>query len=565
MTSSNREGIFMLGRVLLALLLAFGGVGFLPQSQAQAGTPTDNYTIERYYAEDDSEQTTTNTTMVTAIEINFTPPGTGTKDFLIIATALTNNSSTAYYTETHLMIDSTEYSSTRHTPVDASLNWRSFGTHKIHTFTLGSSHNVSIDFNTENAAGTATIKRVKLIIIEVTNYYNAVQETEISTTTTSYVDAGTANLTFTPPAGDYLILVTANLRTGTVDKDAAATWILDGSGSEHEVIQTDPENMSWGTIELENLTATPYTIKIQYHATAPATAYISSARVSAVLLSDLGNFQYAESEAESKTRSTTYVDKTTVSYTPATRHDNLEIVSGLGKQENASYAFYANLDVDGTSEGEYVFVPGTNRIYRSFMMMSKDNIPAGLHTQKIQWRTNNGAKNAEAYIKDANAIDIEINTAESYNDSAHTTVDDFFGAGENTLYIWAHGLRASNTYAVAYYDGDSAGGGQKVATDSGLTSTAYGNLSSEYYLPTDTSAVAGTWHAVVFDTEFGSPSDNYTAATTAPGYTIEDSFEITAAAIPEFPTVFTAIGVAGLCFGIYWWMRKKYQRQVVMA
>jgi len=37
----------------------------------------------------------------------------------------------------------------------------------------------------------------------------------------------------------------------------------------------------------------------------------------------------------------------------------------------------------------------------------------------------------------------------------------------------------------------------------------------------------------------------------------EFQFEATAAAIPEFPTGLAAIVVAGLCFGIYWWMRKR--------
>ena len=30
-----------------------------------------------------------------------------------------------------------------------------------------------------------------------------------------------------------------------------------------------------------------------------------------------------------------------------------------------------------------------------------------------------------------------------------------------------------------------------------------------------------------------------------------------AAAIPEFPTVISAIAAMGLCFGVYWWMRRR--------
>jgi hypothetical protein len=275
----------------------------------------------------------------------------------------------------------------------------------------------------------------------------------------------------------------------------------------------------------------------------PATAYIKNARITAVLLTDLGGNQYAESAAENATQSTTYVDKTTLSFTPATRGDYLRIISGMGRQENASYAFYGNQDIDGTSDGEYAFLAGTNKIYRTFMMVGKSNFSA--------------AAQSEAFIKEANAIALQVDTTESYNDSAHTTIDDYFNTGENTVYIWAHGLRASKTYAVAYYDANPTGGGQKVATHSGLTSTAYGNLSSQYLLTTDFGAIAGIWHAVVFDTEFGAPPTNYNDAATQPGYVVEDSFQATAAAIPEFPTIVAAIAVAGLCFAAYWWMRNR--------
>jgi hypothetical protein len=252
------------------------------------------------------------------------------------------------------------------------------------------------------------------------------------------------------------------------------------------------------------------------------------------------------------------VDKTTLTFTPSTRGDYLSIVSGLGRQESASYAFFANKDLDGTSYGEYVFVPGQVKVYRSFMMLCKDNLTAASHTYKIQWRTNNSNPGTEAFIKTANIVAIDVDTAESYNGSAHTTVDNLYNSGENTAYIWAHGLRTSKTYAVAYYDADVTGGGQKIATDSGLTSTAYGNLSSQYLLTTDPGATPGTWHAVVFDSEFGGgPPTNYNDAVTNAGYVVEDSFEVTGAAIPEFPTVMAGIVVIGLCFVIYYWMRKR--------
>ncbi len=540
----------MLGRILLALWLALGGVYFLPQSQAQAGTPDDVYTIERYYTENVTEQTTTSTTFVDALTLTFTPPATA--NYTVITSALTNNSDTNYATVVQLVIDGTNYSETYHKPVDASLNWRSFGAHKVISLTGGITHTIKVTYRTENAAGTASIMRVAIAVLEVATYYNAESNSENTTTSTSYVDAVT--LTFTPTAGNYLILLTANVVSGTSGKSAFVQWTIDGT-PDSEFEQPGTNYMSWGAIETENLTAAPHTIKIQYHTQNPATAYIKSARITAILLTDLGATQYAESEAESKTTSITYVDKTTLTFTPPTRGDYLVIASGLGRQENASYAFLANLDVDGTSSGEYIFVPGSMKHYRSFMMLSTENFSAAQHNIKIQWRTNNAASNSEAFIKNANIIAIQMDTAESYNDSGHTTVDNSFSGAEpdTYAYIWAHGLMPNHSYYVAFYDA----GGVRVG-DQNPTSSAYGGLSTNYDLTNDPGATGdGTWHAVIFDSEYGSPTDNYSDVAIAPGYVVEDGFYVYVAAIPEFPTIIAGIMVAGLCFGIYYWMRKR--------
>ena len=145
----------------------------------------------------------------------------------------------------------------------------------------------------------------------------------------------------------------------------------------------------------------------------------------------------------------------------------------------------------------------------------------------------------------------------SYNDAARTVADDIFTGGENTVYMFGNGYLFSHTYAVGYYDGTVSGGGLKVASDSGLTSGTSGNLSSQYLLTTDFNSVAGTWHAVVFDSDLGNPSANYTAALASPALVANHSFEVAASAIPEFPTVIASIMVAGSCFGLYYWMRKR--------
>ena len=63
------------------------------------------------------------------------------------------------------------------------------------------------------------------------------------------------------------------------------------------------------------------------------------------------------------------------------------------------------------------------------------------------------------------------------------------------------------------------------------------------------------------------PSSYSTLAADSDTYELiaDDTLTVEASAIPEFPTVMAAIGVAGLCCGIYLWMRRRYRRQVAMA
>ncbi|MFH1775365.1 MAG: hypothetical protein ABH839_01720 [Chloroflexota bacterium] len=126
----------------------------------------------------------------------------------------------------------------------------------------------------------------------------------------------------------------------------------------------------------------------------------------------------------------------------------------------------------------------------------------------------------------------------------HTAIDNAYDAGEYDAYIWAHGLDTSTTYDVAYYDA-GANGGRKIETDGGLTATTYGNISSTLDLTGDGSAVAGTWHAAVFRLN-SNPPTNYDSAAGTDGFVTADSFDVDAAAIPEFPAVIAGVGVAGL-------------------
>jgi len=143
----------------------------------------------------------------------------------------------------------------------------------------------------------------------------------------------------------------------------------------------------------------------------------------------------------------------------------------------------------------------------------------------------------------------------SHSDSAWTTVCNSFIGATNHAYMYGENFDAGTTQ-VGWYDGggdrrendDYIGWGGGVLNWAECQFTDYVGV-----------AAAGNWHAVVLLQADGAPA-TYAAALADPQFVADDSFTVDATAIPEFPEVMAAIGVAGLCFGIYWWMRKRARR-----
>jgi len=148
-----------------------------------------------------------------------------------------------------------------------------------------------------------------------------------------------------------------------------------------------------------------------------------------------------------------------------------------------------------------------------------------------------------------------ITVWESYDDAVQTnvwgTVTNRYDTGSETVYVYGEAFANSQLYHVGFYDPSVA---PNIVAITDPTSTSTGALSTQYLLSTDQSATAGTWHAVVY-MDPDTPPDTYNASDTK--IVEDDDFEVAAGAIPEFPTVMAAIIVAGLCFGAYYWMRKR--------
>ena len=168
-----------------------------------------------------------------------------------------------------------------------------------------------------------------------------------------------------------------------------------------------------------------------------------------------------------------------------------------------------------------------------------------------------GSQNARDFSLDYIPVSITFTAPwESYSDSGHSTqTDDFF---DSTDHVYMEGTGFPNgDYDVGYYDGgDSL---ILVALDENIT-VSTGTLNSEYLLTNDQTATPGTWHALAQPASATPLDSSYATAVADPdGYELlaNDSFTVQPSAIPEFSTVMAGIMVAGLCFGIYYWMRKR--------
>ncbi|GAI29972.1 unnamed protein product [marine sediment metagenome] len=140
----------------------------------------------------------------------------------------------------------------------------------------------------------------------------------------------------------------------------------------------------------------------------------------------------------------------------------------------------------------------------------------------------------------------------SYSDAEHLNPSDSF-TELHTVYMYGEGFSQNVQYRIIYWDG----GGNKRQSEIQKALTPVGKLRSEHtFAPPD---VDGDWHCAVYPTEYDpssyDPADtNIVADDTlyAGGY----AFDVVAITV----TVIAAIGVAGLCFGIYYWMRRRYRR-----
>ena len=200
---------------------------------------------------------------------------------------------------------------------------------------------------------------------------------EISTTNTTWTDPELSagyyplQLTFTAPStANYLVLYSTILSNSSTSYTTSYQFLVNEIQycacpfTPREVGDHMP--FSWhGVMELNG--GTEYTFKLQFRTSnASGTAYLENGHILIIQVSD---YHTAYEEAESNTTSTTYVDKTTLTFTPSSAGDYLVVGSSHMTMNSVLRSLYTQLTHNGTSQGEVCRELTVANEYRGFTIM----------------------------------------------------------------------------------------------------------------------------------------------------------------------------------------------------
>src|SRR4030043_28747 len=272
-----------------------------------------NYEIG--YQESLEVSSTNSTTYQDKVSISFTPQVTA--DFMIIAAAEVQGSSTSYQAKAQLAVDSTTYQELAYRVKDIT-DWYPFNGLKRLTLTGGTNYSIKLQFCTNNVVGTASIRNARLLILSLQSEY--AESEELSTTgSTSWEEKAT--LTFTAPSsGDYLVIATATYRGSSTNRDVYIRLIQDDTtvhadNSGRPGSGTTANYYTFGVMRKVTLETFQHTFKIQYGSSdTSGIAGIIFAHIVAMRLDQFDSNYYAEDETESSPAPATFTDKVVNTY-----------------------------------------------------------------------------------------------------------------------------------------------------------------------------------------------------------------------------------------------------------
>jgi hypothetical protein len=383
-----------------------------------------NYEVK--YQESLGTTSTTSTTYQDKVSIDFIPQVTA--DFIIIATAEVQGSSTNYQAKAQLALGSTTYQELKYRVKDTT-DWYQFCGLERLNLVGDASYSIKIQFCTSNAAGTAYIRNARIIVMSLQSEY-AESEALSTTGDTAWQDKVTLSLA-PSSAGDYLVIGTANYRGSSTNSGTKIRLIQDGTTVHVDTVgrpgsDTTASYYTFGVMRRITLDAAAHNFTIQYCTSGtPAIAGINHAHVVAIKLSQFDSNYYAESEAESiPAASNVWYDKVVNTYTADA--GNCLIMGSISyKSGSTSYSVGLDFQTESTSRQLPLVEHRDATTYESAFFMTNQTLSAGTKTDKIRWM----GESTNARVKNARMISCKLPTLTQ-------TVEVEFAGSSNTQ-SWA--------------------------------------------------------------------------------------------------------------------------------
>jgi hypothetical protein len=362
-----------------------------------------NYEVS--YQESLATSSTTSVAYQDKVSISFTPQVTA--DFVIIATAEVQGSSTSYQAKARLTVNSTTHQELAYRVKDTT-DWYPFSGLKRLTLNGGTNYEIKIQFSTNNAAGTARIRNAGLIILSLQSEY-AESEALSTTSNTNWEDKTT--LTFTPPSnGDYLVIATANYRGSSTSYNVYIRLVQDGTiidadASGRPGSGTTANYYTLGVMRKVTLDTSQHNFKIQYcSSSSSGIAGINYAHIVAIKLDQIDNNTYAEDETESSPPVVgQWTDKVVNTYT-ADSGDYLMLGSISYRSGSTSYSVGIDFQTEPASRQSPLVEHRNANDYESAFFMTKQTLVAGSKTDKIRWM----GESTNARVKNARLISCKL-------------------------------------------------------------------------------------------------------------------------------------------------------------
>jgi uncharacterized repeat protein (TIGR01451 family) len=211
---------------------------------------------------------------------------------------------------------------------------------------------------------------------------------ENSTTSTAWVNK--TSTTFTPSvAGEHLIIATMQIHGNSQTSSVRARVLADGVNVSEVIWEPKDSNIisdyqAYGMHLMQNLSASPHTVTLQWASESGATTFAKNARISVVSV-DEGEYV---AQISPTALGTGFASIATTSFTPAVADDYLIIASGEVKTGTCTLSTVVDLQLDGASVDNSSYECKDATDYKPFMFHTVENLTVSSHNLTVRARRN---------------------------------------------------------------------------------------------------------------------------------------------------------------------------------